>query len=118
MVHEFLVSRNRFAFPICPRVCSCERVPRGEPHWHRDNTKTATVAVVPRRADVAGIRGFSCPMMAMQTHSVDACEQAGARGAVRHLDQFVTGSACLGHSPEIHEPQARRLADPGMAALR
>ena len=102
MAHDFHVSRNYIAFVICPMVCDWERVKRGEPYWHWDNSKQTHIAVIPRDAGVKSIRWFTCPKVAMQTHTFNAWEE----GAVLHLDHFVTGSGWLSQFPDIHDPQA------------
>ena len=107
MVHDFLVSRHHIAFVICPMVCDWERVQRGEPYWHWDNTKQTHIAVIPRDAGVAGIRWFTCPKVAMQTHTFNAWEEDTGSGLTLHLDHFVTGSGWLSQFPDIHDPQAK-----------
>jgi carotenoid cleavage dioxygenase len=103
MVHDCLVSREHIVFVICPMVCDWQRVQRGEPYWHWDNTKQTMVAVIPRRAGVAAMRWFSCPKVALQTHTFNAWED----GATLHLDHFVTGSGWLSQFPDLHDPQAK-----------
>lgn len=103
MVHDFLVSRNHIAFVICPMVCDWERVERGEPYWHWDNTKRTSVAVIPRSDGVRAIRWVECPVVAMQTHTFNAWEE----GSTLHLDHFITGSGWLSQFPDIHDPQAK-----------
>ncbi|MEP6825328.1 MAG: carotenoid oxygenase family protein [Ramlibacter sp.] len=103
MVHDFLVSRNYIAFVICPMVCDWQRVMAGEPYWHWDSTKTTMVGVIPRQAGVAAIRWFTCPKVAMQTHTFNAWEE----GSVLHLDHFVTASGWLSQFPDLHDPQAK-----------
>ena len=103
MVHDFLVSRNYIAFVICPMVCDWSRVKKGEPYWHWDNTKKTMVGVIPRREGVKAIRWFTCPAVAMQTHTFNAWEE----GSVLHLDHFVTGSGWLSQFPDIHDPDAK-----------
>ncbi|WP_315778570.1 MULTISPECIES: carotenoid oxygenase family protein [unclassified Bradyrhizobium] len=105
MVHDFLVSRNFIAFVICPMVCDWDRVKNGEPYWHWDSHKQTHVAVIPRRQGVAGIRWFTAPKLAMQTHTFNAWED----GHRLVLDQFVTESGWLSQFPDIHNPEAREL---------
>lgn len=103
MVHDFLVSRNYIAFVICPMVCDWDRVKKGEPYWHWDSTKTTMVAVIPRGEGVKAIRWFTCPVVAMQTHTFNAWEE----GSTLHLDHFVNGSGWLSQFPDIHNPDAK-----------
>ena len=103
MVHDFHVSRNYIAFTICPMVCDWERVKRGEPYWHWDATKSTMVGVIPRGLGVRSIRWFTCPVVAMQTHTFNAWEE----GSTLHLDHFVTGSGWLSQFPDIHNPDAK-----------
>jgi carotenoid cleavage dioxygenase len=103
MVHDFLVSRNHITFVICPMVCDWERVKNGEPYWHWDNTLQTKVGVIPRGEGVKAIRWFTCPKVAMQTHTFNAWED----GATLHLDHFVTGSGWLSQFPDIHDPEAK-----------
>ena len=107
MVHDFLVSREHIAFVICPMVCDWERVQRGEPYWHWDSTKKTMVGVIPRKAGVKAIRWYTCPVVAMQTHTFNAWEETGADGTLLHLDHFVTGSGWLSQFPDIHDPDAK-----------
>lgn len=103
MVHDVMVSRHHIAFVICPMVCDWERVQRGEPYWHWDNTKQTMVGVIPREAGVQAIRWFTCPKVALQTHTFNAWEE----GSVLHLDHFVTASGWLSQFPDLHDPQAQ-----------
>lgn len=103
MVHDFLVSKHHIVFVICPMVCDWDRVQRGEPYWHWDNTQKTMVAVIERGAGVQTLRWFTCPVVAMQTHTFNAWEE----GTVLHLDHFVTGSGWLSQFPDIHDPEAK-----------
>ena len=103
MIHDYHVSRNYIAFTICPTICDWERVKKGEPFWHWDNTKATTVGVIPRKEGVNGIRWFTCPKVAMQTHTFNAWEE----GSVLHLDHFITGSGWLSQFPDLHDPDAK-----------
>ena len=103
MIHDFHVSRNYIAFTICPMVCDWERVQRGEPFFHWDSTKKTQIAVIPRREGVKAIRWYTCPKVAMQTHTFNAWEE----GSVLHLDHFVTGSGWLSQFPDLHDPNAK-----------
>ena len=103
MIHDYHVSRNFIAFTICPMVCDWDRVKRGEPYWHWDNTKTTMVGIIPRNEGVAKIRWFTCPVVAMQTHTFNAWED----GATLHLDHFINGSGWLSQFPDIHNPDAK-----------
>jgi carotenoid cleavage dioxygenase len=107
MVHDFLVSRQHIAFVICPMVCDWERVQRGEPYWHWDSSKQTQIAIIPRVQGVAGIRWYTCPKVAMQTHTFNAWEEETAAGTTLHLDHFVTGSGWLSQFPDIHDPEAK-----------
>lgn len=102
MVHDFLVSRNFIAFVICPMVCEWDRVKQGESYWHWDSRKQTHVAVIPRKEGVAGIRWFTAPKVAMQTHTFNAWED----GNSLVLDHFVTDSGWLSQFPDIHNPDA------------
>jgi carotenoid cleavage dioxygenase len=103
MIHDFHVSRNHIVFTICPMVCDWERVQRGEPYWHWDSTKQTHVAVIPRGAGVKAIRWFTCPKVAMQTHTFNAWDE----GQFVHIDHFVTGSGWLSQFPDLHDPGAK-----------
>lgn len=103
MVHDFLVSRNHIAFVICPMVCDWERVKKGEPYWHWDNTRKTMIGIIPRDQGVKAIRWYTCPVVAMQTHTFNAWEE----GATLHLDHFVTGSGWLSQFPDLHDPSAK-----------
>ena len=103
MIHDYHVSRNYIAFTICPMVCDWERVQRGEPFFHWDSTKTTMVGVIPRKEGVKAIRWFTCPKVAMQTHTFNAWEE----GSMLHLDHFVTGSGWLSQFPDLHDPAAK-----------
>lgn len=108
MVHDYHVSRNYIAFTICPMVCDWERVKRGEPYWHWDATKQTMVGVIPRAEGVSSIRWFTCPVVAMQTHTFNAWEDVNEQGGTTlHLDHFVTGSGWLSQFPDIHNPGAK-----------
>ena len=103
MVHDFLVSRNYIAFVICPMVCDWDRVKRGEPYWHWDSNKQTKIGIFPRKEGVSAIRWFTCPVVAMQTHTFNAWED----GDILHLDHFVTGSGWLSQFPDINNPEAK-----------
>ncbi len=103
MVHDFLVSRHHIAFVICPMVCDWERVQKGEPYWHWDNSKQTHIAVIPRVQGVQAMRWYTCPVVAMQTHTFNAWDE----GSTLHLDHFVTGSGWLSQFPDIHDPDAK-----------
>ncbi len=103
MVHDFLVSRNYIAFVICPMVCDWDRVKNGEPYWHWDNTKKTQIGIFARKEGVKSIRWFTCPVVAMQTHTFNAWED----GETLHLDHFVNGSGWLSQFPDIHNPNAQ-----------
>lgn len=107
MVHDYHVSRNYIAFTICPMVCDWERVKRGEPYWHWDSTKKTLVGIIPRKEGVKAIRWFTCPVVAMQTHTFNAWEEQTSNGLRLHLDHFVTGSGWLSQFPDIHNPEAK-----------
>ena len=107
MAHDFLVSRNYIAFVICPMVCDWERVKKGEPYWHWDSTKKTMIGIIPRREGVKAIRWFTCPVVAMQTHTFNAWEDVSQSGTTLHLDHFVTGSGWLSQFPDIHNPDAK-----------
>lgn len=107
MVHDFLVSRNYIAFVICPMVCDWTRVQRGESYWHWDNTKQTHVAVIPRKEGVQGLRWFTAPTAAMQTHTFNAWEEQVSGATLLHLDHFVNGSGWLSQFPDLHNPQAQ-----------
>ncbi|MES2945354.1 MAG: carotenoid oxygenase family protein [Pseudomonadota bacterium] len=103
MVHDYHVSRNFIAFTICPMVCDWERVKRGEPYWHWDSSKKTMIGIIPRAQGVSGIRWYTSPVVAMQTHTFNAWEE----GSVLHLDHFVTGSGWLSQFPDLHNPEAK-----------
>lgn len=107
MVHDCLVSRHYIAFVICPMACDWERVKRGEPYWHWDNTKQTHVAIIPRAEGVQGIRWYTSPKLALQTHTFNAWEEQTAAGKVLHLDQFITESGWLSQFPDLHDPDAK-----------
>lgn len=107
MVHDFLVSRHYIAFVICPMVCDWERVKNGEPYWHWDNTKQTHIAVIPREEGVQAIRWFTCPVVAMQTHTFNAWEEVVNGSTLLHLDHFVNGSGWLSQFPDLHNPGAQ-----------
>lgn len=108
MVHDFLVSRNYIAFVICPMVCDWERVKKGEPYWHWDSTKETQIGIYPRDQGVKAIRWYTCPVVAMQTHTFNAWEEQGADGSqLLHLDHFITASGWLSQFPDIHNPDAK-----------
>jgi carotenoid cleavage dioxygenase-like enzyme len=102
MVHDFLVSRNFIAFVICPMICDWERVKQGESFWHWDSAKQTHIAVIPRKQGVAGLRWFTAPKVAMQTHTFNAWEE----GSRLMLDHFVNDSGWLSQFPDIHNPSA------------
>ena len=102
MVHDFLLSRHFIAFVICPMVCDWERVRKGESYWHWDSRLKTHIAVIPRDKGVSGIRWFTAPKLAMQTHTFNAWED----GSRLYLDQFVTESGWLSQFPDIHNPNA------------
>ena len=106
MVHDFHVSRHYIAFTICPMVNDWERVKRGEPFFHWDSTKQTKVGIIPRREGVKAIRWFTCPVVAMQTHTFNAWEEGDA-GEWLHLDHFITGSGWLSQFPDLHNPGAQ-----------
>lgn len=105
MVHDFLVSRNFIAFVICPMVCEWDRVKKGEPYWHWDSHRRTYVAVIPRDKGVSGIRWFTAPKVAMQTHTFNAWED----GNRLNLDHFVNDSGWLSQFPDLHNPHAHEL---------
>ncbi len=105
MVHDFLVSRNYIAFVICPMVCDWERVQRGEAYWHWDSHRKTYIGVIPRERGVRGIRWFTVPKLAMQTHTFNAWED----GSRLVLDHFVTESGWLSQFPDLHNPNAHEL---------
>jgi carotenoid cleavage dioxygenase-like enzyme len=107
MVHDFLVSRHYIAFVICPMVCDWDRVQRGEPYWHWDSTRQTQIGIFPRREGVRAMRWFTCPVVAMQTHTFNAWEETDPHGSTLHLDHFVTGSGWLSQFPDIHNPDAK-----------
>jgi carotenoid cleavage dioxygenase len=107
MVHDCLVSRNHIAFVICPMVCDWERVKNGEPYWHWDNTLKTQVAIIPRKEGVKAIRWYTCPKVAMQTHTFNAWEEQTDAGTTLHLDQFITESGWLSQFPDLHDPNAQ-----------
>jgi carotenoid cleavage dioxygenase-like enzyme len=102
MVHDFLVSRHYIAFVICPMVCEWDRVKKGESYWHWDSHRQTHIAVIPRDKGVAGIRWFTAPKVAMQTHTFNAWED----GHRLCLDHFVNDSGWLSQFPDIHNPNA------------
>ncbi|PXF29116.1 dioxygenase [Pokkaliibacter plantistimulans] len=102
MVHDFLVSRNFIAFVICPMVCDWERVEQGESYWHWDSKKKTYIAVIPRDVGVSGIKWYTAPKVAMQTHTFNAWED----GNKLVLDHFVNDSGWLSQFPDIHNPSA------------
>jgi carotenoid cleavage dioxygenase len=103
MVHDFLVSRNYIAFVICPMVCDWERVKQGEPYWHWDSHKQTHIAVIPRDQGVAGIRWFTAPKLAMQTHTFNAWDD----GNRLVLDHCITETGWLSQFPDLHEPHTQ-----------
>jgi carotenoid cleavage dioxygenase-like enzyme len=107
MVHDCLVSRNHIAFVICPMVCDWERVKQGESYWHWDNSLKTQVAIIPRKEGVKAIRWYTCPKVAMQTHTFNAWEEQTAAGTTLHLDQFITESGWLSQFPDLHDPNAQ-----------
>ena len=111
MAHDFFVSRHHVAFVIYPMCCDWQRVQSGESYWHWDSSKPTMVAIFPRDAGVAKIRWYTCPVVAMQTHTFNAWdEDNGAEnggGSTLHLDHFVNGSGWLSQFPDIHNPDAK-----------
>jgi len=107
MVHDCLVSRNYIAFVICPMVCDWERVQRGESYWHWDNTKKTQIAIIPRREGVKGLRWYTCPKTAFQTHAFNAWEEATASGTTLHLEHFITESGWTSQFPDLHDPTSQ-----------
>ncbi len=110
MVHDFLVSKNHIAFVICPMVCDWERVKNGEPYWHWDATKKTHIGIFPRKEGVQAMRWYTCPVVAMQTHTFNAWEEgtdATGGNVTLHLDHFVTGSGWLSQFPDLHNPDAK-----------
>lgn len=107
MVHDFLVSRNHIIFVVCPMVCDWERVKAGHSYWHWDNTLKTKIAVIPRKEGVRGIRWYTCPKVAFQTHTFNAWEETTSAGTTLHLDQFITGSGWLSQFPDLHDPHAK-----------
>ena len=107
MVHDCHVSRNYIAFTICPMVCDWDRVQRGEPYWHWDSTKQTMVGIIPRKEGVQAIRWYTCPVVAMQTHTFNAWEEESNGGIRLHLDHFVTGSGWISQFPDLHNPDAK-----------
>ncbi len=107
MVHDWFVSRHHIAFVICPMTCDPERLRRGEPYWHWDNTLQTQVAIIPREAGVQAIRWYPCPKVAMQTHTFNAWEESTPAGTTLHLDHFVTASGWLSQFPDLHDPNAK-----------
>ncbi len=103
MIHDFHVSRNYIAFTICPMVCDWEGVKKGEPFLHWDSTKKTMVGIIPGKQGVKAIRWYTCPKVAMQTHTFNAWEE----GSVVNLDHFVTGSGWLSQFPDLHDPEAK-----------
>jgi carotenoid cleavage dioxygenase len=61
--------------------------------------------VIPRDRGVAGIRWFTVPKLAMQTHTFNAWED----GARLYLDHFVNESGWLSQFPDVHNPAAREM---------
>ncbi len=129
MAHDFFVSRNFIVFVIYPMCCDWQRVQRGEPYWHWDSSKQTKVAIIPRDAGVKAMRWYTCPVVAMQTHTFNAWEEQTdadtdtPAGTTLHLDHFVNGSGWLSQFPDIHNPDAKekppfgerwsfKLADP------
>ena len=108
MAHDFFISRQHIAFVIYPMCCDWDRVQRGESYWHWDSSKQTVVAIFRRDAGVASLRWYTCPVVAMQTHTFNAWEedQPGG-GTTLHLDHFVNGSGWLSQFPDIHNPQAQ-----------
>lgn len=106
MVHDCLVSRNHIAFVICPMTSDWERVKKGESYWHWDSSLQTHIAIIPRKEGVKGIRWYTCPKVAMQTHTFNAWEEQTASGTTLHLDQFITESGWLSQFPDIRDPEA------------
>lgn len=107
MVHDCLVSRHYIAFVICPMVCDWERVKQGESYWHWDSALKTQIAIIPRKEGVKAIRWYTCPKVAMQTHTFNAWEEQTAAGTTLHLDQFITESGWLSQFPDIRDPNAQ-----------
>lgn len=107
MVHDCLVSRHHIAFVICPMVCDWERVKQGESYWHWDSRLKTQIAIIPRKEGVKAIRWYTCPKVAMQTHTFNAWEEQTAAGTTLHLDQFITESGWLSQFPDIRDPNAQ-----------
>lgn len=105
MVHDCLISPNHISFTICPMLCDWERVKRGEPYFVWDPSLPVKVAVIPRKEGVKGIRWFTVPFVAMETHSINAWEE----GSVLHLEHFITRSGWLSQFPHISDPDAHEL---------
>ena len=103
MIHDWHVSQNYLAFTICPMVCDWGRVKQGEPYFHWDSTKQTHIAIIPRKQGVKGVRWYTCPKVAMQTHTFNAWEE----GSTLNLDHFVTGSGWLSQFPDLHDPNAK-----------
>lgn len=97
MVHDCLLSEHYIIFVICPMVCEWDLVQQGKPYWHWDGQRKTHVAVIPRKEGVRGIRWFTCPKVAMQTHSFNAWED----GSTLVLDHFITESGWLSQFPEL-----------------
>jgi carotenoid cleavage dioxygenase-like enzyme len=87
---------------ICPMVCEWGRVRKGEPYWHWNNRRKPLIAVIPRDKGVAGLRWFTAPQPAMQTHTFNAWQDGGRL----HLDHFVNESGWLSQFPDLHNPHA------------
>ena len=70
-----------------------------------DSQRKTHIGVIPRDKGVAGIRWFTAPKVAMQTHTFNAWEDGGKL----YLDQFVTDSGWLSQFPDMHNPHAHEL---------
>ena len=60
------------------------------------------IGIYPRGEGVKAIRWYTCPIVAMQTHTFNAWEE----GSTLHLDHFITASGWLSQFPDLHDPQA------------
>jgi len=105
MVHDFHLSPNYITFTLYPMVNDWERVKRGEPFFHWDNTLPTVVAVIPRAQGVKGIRWYEYPGKGMSTHSFNSWED----GETLHIEQFFTDSGWLSQFPDLHDPNAKEL---------
>ena len=60
------------------------------PSVHAGAPVNSAIGIFSRSAGVKTIRWYTCPVVAMQTHTFNAWEE----GDMLHLDHFVTGSGC------------------------